>query len=32
VKPDLVMPDVKMPVLDGIPASGWVAAQQIARW
>ena len=32
VKPDLVMLDVKMPVLDGISASGWVAAQQIARW
>jgi CheY-like chemotaxis protein len=30
LKPDLVILDVKMPVLDGISAAEWVAAQQIA--
>jgi two-component system, response regulator PdtaR len=32
LKPDLVILDVKMPVLDGISAAERIAAQQIARW
>jgi CheY-like chemotaxis protein len=29
-KPDLVILDVRVPILDGISAAEWVAAQQIA--